>query len=549
MDSPPAVGDEPGSDDVDPAAGVEPPAPDVGFAAETAQPQFSRGQLQRFAVRGAYWTFLHTLISLPIAFAVNIVLARTLGAVDYGRLAYLTSIMAIVGSIISMGVGTGAVQYGAKAHATGRGQEVKDLLSTSQAIRMLTAAPVMTLVVVSIAEVGPVLLLVAVLFGVFLPSVLGNATYCFAIENKTAEGAKHAMIVNLLTQGAVLVAIFTAQTADAVWGARLVMGGIGAALAMFWVAPAYRRAVLRPRLRRLPKGFWRFTLPAGAAAAVGAMVMSRVEVIVLTWMSAMEAAGIFALAFGLAVHLFSPAQSLVGPLIPAVSGLHEVDRPAVARALTRTLRASSTALALIVAGLVPFFAFLTPVLYGEEFREASEVLLALGIAGALVVIVGPLKAFIMARLHGVRLLVFNVVALAVNITLMLILVPHLGVWGAVIGNAGAALTQIVLVLGGEARMLRLTFGQALAGIAPYLLGALVSVTVWFAVSALEWNPVPSAITAVGTGLVLLVVALRLLRVGLTSADTEVIVTALPKPVRGVGRFMLNLCAGARMTEL
>ncbi|WP_434081087.1 hypothetical protein [Sanguibacter sp. Z1732] len=132
---------------------------------------------------------------------------------------------------------------------------------------------------------------------------------------------------------------------------------------------------------------------------------------------------------------------------------------------------------------------------------------------------------------------------------MLILVPHLGVWGAVIGNAGAALTQIVLVLGGEARMLRLTFGQALAGIAPYLLGALVSVTVWFAVSALEWNPVPSAITAVGTGLVLLVVALRLLRVGLTSADTEVIVTALPKPVRGVGRFMLNLCAGARMTEL
>ena len=63
---------------------------------------------------------MHTAISMPLAFVVNIVLARVLGVEDYGRLAYLTSILAIVNSIIAMGVGTGVVQFGSKAHAAGR---------------------------------------------------------------------------------------------------------------------------------------------------------------------------------------------------------------------------------------------------------------------------------------------------------------------------------------------------------------------------------------------------------------------------------------------
>lgn len=505
----------------------------------------SRSQLQRLAIRGASWTLLHTVIAIPIAFLVNILIARVLGVVDYGRLAYLTSVMGIVESIISMGIGIGVVQFGSKAHAAGRYDEVKNLLSSAQAVRLVTVAPVLTLLVVSIAEVGPVLLGIAVVFGVLLPSLVGAATYCFGIENKTAEGAKNAMLVNVLTQAAVVVAVLTIGTADSVWAARLVFGGIAVLLALFYVAPAYRRAVFRPRFRRFPPGFWKFALPAGAAAAVGAMISSRIEVVVLTWMSAAEAAGIFALAFGLAAHLFGPAQALVGPLIPAISGLHEVDRDAVGPALGRTLRASSTAVGVIVAAALPALAFLVPLLYGQDFAGAVPVLIALGLSGGLVVIVSPLTAFVMARLLGVRMLVVNLVSLALNLLLMVLLVPTLGVWGAVIGNSVSAVTQLLVLLVGEARLAGLSLGTSIRGVAPYVAGAAACVAAWLSVSALAWPPIAASIASAAVAFVLFVGLLWLGRTGLARSDVDAITRSLPGPVRAVARPMLLCCAAAR----
>lgn len=516
-----------------------------GSEEEPAGTTLSRGQLQRLAIRGAYWTLVHTAVSMPLAFVVNIVLARVLGVEDYGRLAYLTSILAIVSSILSMGVGTGVVQFGSKAHAAGRQDEVEDLLSTSQAIRLLVAAPVLTLVVVSLVDVGPAMMAVAVVFGILLPSVFGSALYCFGIENKTAQGAKNAMLVNALTQAMVLVALFTIRTADAVWVARLAVGGVGVLLALFYVAPAYRRAALRPRLRRLPAGFWRFAIPAGLATATATMLSSRIEVVVLTWMSEPEAAGVYALAFGLAVHLFSPAQALVGPLVPAVSGLHEVDRSSVGRALSRTLRASSTVMALILAAAMPLLAFLVPVLYGEEYAGVPEVLLVLGVSGGLMVIVSPVKAFVMARLSGMRLLIVNLCALVVNVALMVTLIPVLGVWAAVLGNIAAALTQVVTLLVSESRSFDVPAPEILRSVVPFALGCLAGGGSWYATSLLGLASVPSAAIAGTVGLCALVLLLRLTRTGLTREDSSAITASVPRAVRKIAGPALRLCTVTR----
>jgi len=505
----------------------------------------SRAELQRLAIRGASWTLLHTVIALPIAFAVNILIARILGVVDYGRLAYLTSVMGIVESIISMGIGIGVVQFGSKAHAAGRTSQVVELLSSAQAVRLATIAPVMTLLVVSIAEVGPVLLVVAVVFGVLIPSVVGAATYCFGIESKSAEDAKNAMLVNALTQAGVVVAILTIGSADSVWATRMIFGGIGVLLALFYVLPVYRRAVFRPRFRRFPAGFWKFALPAGAAAAVGTMISSRVEVVVLTWMDAAHAAGLFALAFGLAAHLFGPAQALVAPLVPAISGLHEVDRDAVAPALVRTLRASSTAVGAIVAAALPLFAFLVPLIYGADFADAVPLLIVLGLSGGLVVIVSPLTAFVMARLLGSRLLITNVVSLAVNVALMLVLVPFFGVWGAVIGNATSAVTQLLILLLGESRLAGLRWTTTLGALGPYAAGGLACVAAWLAVTALSWPALVSSPVAAATSFALFVGLLWLARTGLSRADVDAICSALPGPARKVGRALLLCCAATR----
>lgn len=525
---------------VDPAA-VGPGAEAGPAAAE----RLTRGELQDRAVKGALWTLLNVIVSLPVAFVVNIVLARVLGVVDYGRLAFLSAVVLLVGSIADMGLGAGVVQFGAKAHADGRVGDVTRLLAAAQGIRLLVFTPITTVAVLLILDADPVLLAVAVVFGVVLPAVLGTASSCLTIENRTARNAQAAMVISLVTQVGVVAVAVTVRTADSVWAVRAVAAGLGIFLLLAYTAAPYRRALFRPRLRGFPPGFWAFAVPAGLSGVVEIALTQRSEVLVLTWMGAAEAAGVFALAFGLTAHIFAPAQALVGPLVPAISGLREVDVGSVGRALDRTLRASATVMAPIIAAGIPALACLVPVIYGEEFAAVPAVLVALGAAGGLLVIASPVKAFALARLSGGRLLAMNLTALVVDVGLMLLLIPPLGVWGAVLGNACAAVVLFGLLLGGELRSLGLAWGSGLRSVQPYLWGTVVCAAVWSGVSALRWEPVPSALTAAACGLVLVVVALRVTGSGLTAADADAVLRAMPARLRAVAAPVVSLVAAAR----
>lgn len=517
-----------------------------GSAADEPDPnpdpsaQLGRGDLQSRAIRGAMWTIIHIGLSLPIAFAVNILLARVLGVIDYGRLTYLSTVMGIVAGIVSTGVGTGLTQFGAKSHAAGRVKEVQRLLSKSQGFRLLFAVPVLSTTVVMIAQIDLVLLLVALVFGVFLPSALAGGPACLTIENKTDRGAQHAIVVNLLTQVSVVAVVLSVGTADAVWAVRLIVAGIGVGLSLVFIAPAYRRAVFRPAIpRSFPPGFWRFAVPAGAAGLIGSLLVSRTEVLFLTWFSTLEAAGIFALAFGLASHIFSPAHALIGPLVPAISALREVDEAAVARALIRTLRATATLSALLTASALPALAVLVPTIYGTEFENAAPVTLALGVAGGALLMSGPVHAFVQARLLGVRLLWVNLGALVANVVVAVLTIPTLGVWGAVLASVMGAGAQLTILLGGEIRALELRWVSTVANMAPLVVGAISSVVAWFAGSAVD-NPWLGAAVAACVGAGASVVSMRLLRIGLARADAEAVTSVLPARFRTVGLHLLGL---------
>lgn len=491
----------------------------------------SRSDLQRSAIQGASWTMVHTIVSVPLAFGVNIVIARVLGKIDYGRLAFLSSLMEIVGGIVAMGVGIGLVQFGAKAHAAGRIAEVQRLLSKAQGFRLLIDVPVLTVLILAIVRVDPALLVIALLFGVLAPAALNGAPSCLTIENKTAAGAQNAMIVNAITQAAVLVVVLTIGTADAVWSVRLVAVGLGVALSLFWVSPVYRRAVLRPSLPRgFPQGFWAFSIPAGLAGVLGAMVVSRTEVLALTWLGQPAAAGTFALAFGVANHIFAPAQALIGPLVPAISGLRAVDEDSVRPAFIRTVRGTATVVALLVAAAVPAFAALIPLIYGSEFGDASGVFVVLALGGALLVLAGPVSAFVQARLSGWTLLLTNLAALGVDVVLMLTLIPPFGVWGAVAANLTAALVRLGLLLRVELRGLDVRWSDLGRGGLPILLGTVACLASWTTVGWLALAPGWAALAAGALGLGLLLGLLAVARSGLAPEDADAILRSFPAPL-------------------
>ncbi|GAA5159542.1 hypothetical protein GCM10011366_21870 [Ornithinimicrobium tianjinense] len=495
-------------------------------------------------MRGALWTVVHTLVSLPLAFAVNIVVARVLDVEGYGRLTFLTTVIGIVGVVAGMGVTTALIQFGAKAHAAGRTQEVRRLLSASQGFRIGVSGPVTALVVLAVVHVDWWLLVLALFFGVGAPALLGGAAPALTIENRTDRSAQITMIGNILVQGAIVLAVLTLGTADSVWSARVVAGGLTLALPLLSIAREYRSAVLTPAPPwRLPRAFWKFAVPTGAAAVLGALVTNRTEVVILDWFSDERAMGLFGLAFGLAAHVYAPAQAFIGPLVPAISGLSEVDPASVGRAFLRTTRAGCVLAGLLLASALPALAALVPVIYGEGFAGASDMLIVMGVGSAVLLVGSPHMAFLMARLGGRRILMVNVISLACNLVAAFALIPLFGAWGAVVACVLGMLVRAVQISLGEAAAWGVRLSELGRSAAPIGSASLITFLLWLASRNVDLSPVPVAVLTAAVGFLLFVGATRVTGTGLTSADVRAISSALPSPLMKTGGMVLGLLRG------
>ena len=255
------------------------------------------------------------------------------------------------------------------------------------------------------------------------------------------------------------------------------------------------------------------------------------------------AVGIFALAFGLSSHVFAPAQAFLGPLIPAISGLREVDSGAVPAAFRKVMRVGSTVVGLLSAGVIAPLAALVPSLYGAEFSQAAPVVVALGISAGLVTCFNPVYAFVTSRLSGGSILKANIVALVLDLALAFALIPFIGVWGAVIANAAGALTTLTILLRLELRQLGLRVRDLLGDTLPVYVGAVVAAVAFFASEGLEVPALARAIALGVLGTAAYLGVVRLLRSGLTPTDAEVLSRGLPRFVRPVGGLMVRLITG------
>ncbi len=521
----------------EPAGAVPPEQPDLDGLTT------NRAEIQQRAVHGAIWTLVNIGVSMPVAFGVNLVLARVLGVVDYGRLAFLTAVMQIAGILVSAGMSSALIQFGSKAHAAGRSADVQRLLSLVQGYRLMVSTPVVALALTLLAHVDAWLLVSALVFGVLVPGALSTAVDCLWVENRPATGAKLTLIGGLVTQAAVVTALLVFRSADAVWLARIGMGGLDALLNLLVINRAYRRAVIRPRVPRgFPAGWWAFALPTAVSTLVATLVTSRSEVFLLQWLGKAADVGLFALAYGLSTHLFAPAQSLVGPLIPAISSLRTVDLDAVGNAFLRTLRTGATVSGLVVATAMPALAALVPILYGDEFRAAVPLMVALSAAGAVLIVSGPATAFVTARLRSRFLLAANLAGLAVDVLVAVLTIPVWGAWGAVAANVAAALTTTVVVVNSERAGLGMRPGTVLRSILPAAIGALSGAVAYLASREID-SPWMASLAAAAFGAALFLLGLRVARVGLAPLDRAALVGVLPPRGRAIASPLLGWLGG------
>lgn len=507
--------------------------------------RLDRRGLQTRAVSGALWTLVHTMVSIPLAFVVNIIVARILGVADFGRLAYLTMVMELAVVVVTVGVGSGLIQFGAKAHSIGDYGTVRSLLRRSQGFRLLVGAPILSLIVLGLANVPPVLLALAILFGIWVPAGFGGATAALTIQNDTARAARLALVMSLIMQVAVVAAVLLLPTPDVVWGTRLVITGLGVIAAIALVDRRYRRAVLRPRAPwGMPSGFWRYSIPMGISGIVSAIALSRSEVVLLQQLSTAQQMGLYAVAFGLAGHLFAPAQALLTPLTPAVSALREVEVAAIRGAFRRTARVSGVLGGFVIALGGPVLALLVPVLYGSAFRQAQDLVLALTIVSGFLLLTFPMQAFVTARLRSMSVLSVNMLSALSAVALALITIPALGAWGAVLAKVVVVLVRVGWLAWRETESFMVGRLEFFGVFRATGVAAVTALTVHIAVKFVEvdgleaslmWTP--GVLLSSCAGYILL---LKIVRGGLSTGDIHAIQRVLPPRIRPIVESVLKL---------
>lgn len=495
-------------------------------------------------MRGSVWTSISTLIGTPVAFLANAVVARSLGVAEYGRLTVLTLTLTLAAQVTNFGVGDGVIRWGAAAHARGERANVDDLLRKSLGYHLLVQAPMLLIVIGALARNARPLEIVVLAISVVVPCALGSAALSISIENKTAGSAKLALLMGLLTQGAIAITAVSSHSTISVWSVRSVAGSVLMPMNFLLLDRARRRVALAPRLpRSMPVGFWRFAVVTVLANLVGSLVFARSEIYALELLGSASALGAFALAYGLSQQITGPVDAMIGPLFPAIAGLLAVEPERARQALLRAQRFASFLCATATSILIPAAFFLVEPVYGTGFGTAALLFVPLGLASCLQTLTRPVLSFTGARGRNDLFLRANTIALAVDVAAAFALIPTLGVWGAVIANVLGQSVALALVAGPELAHLGISRRIFVRTNTSWLMSCVIALFVIASVNPLPVSSWLRALAAALTSSTLLSLLMRTATNTLSSADIGAMLDNSPRALRPGIQGLLRVVAG------
>jgi O-antigen/teichoic acid export membrane protein len=490
-------------------------------------------ELQRRAISGSAWTVIHTLVSVPVAFAANAVVARSLGVSSYGHLAFLTAAYALAVTFANFGFSTAFVQRGSRAEAGGRRPEADDLLRRSLGFHTVVELPILIVVALALTRNDPAWVTVALLTAVVFTAGLSGGALSFTIENRTALAARIAIALNFVVQGASVATALATRSPSAVWAVRTLVPALALGLNLLLLERRRRHAAVQPRLPRgLGSAFWRYAVFSWASGLLALLVYSRSEVFLLQLLHKREALGLFALAFGVSQVLTAPLDAMLHPLLPAVSGLLSAWPERMRAAFERSMRVSALIGGALAATAIPTVVFAVPLIYGASFTSAAWLFVPLGLVSTFQSTNNPVLAFVNARQRGALIFKATSAALIVDVIVAVALIPRFGAWGAVAANVAGqtvglgwlAVTEPLAFAHGRRGLLRLY--------RPFLFGSVIGGASLLVGEALQSSSSGLAVaTACAFGGCVYLLSVRLTRTGLTIEDRDALVGAMAKPMQ------------------
>ncbi|OLB97200.1 MAG: hypothetical protein AUH30_10750 [Candidatus Rokubacteria bacterium 13_1_40CM_68_15] len=398
-------------------------------------------------VRNTFWYGVVTAIGLVAGLLMSVVLARGLGPARMGDYSYLLWLMRTITAVATLGYALATVRYTADALAQDdrpRAGAFLRLFVRLQAATTAIVAALLAPLVWAFAPVDlrwPLLVFIAALFPITLESIYAHGAYGAQRYDLTTRVSTIKMALQLL---ATILAV--ALGADIL--GIVVASVFGTAISC--LLQRQRALALYPeRSTALPPAalgeLRAYLLPLSIVALLDTVVWDRSEVLFLRLYASSEQIAFYSVAFGLASRAVVLPQVVAGTLLPALAALHgRGDRAEfrhIYREAIRGVALVGTPIAAIVAAVAPG---LVTLLYGEPYRSVALLL------GPLLVVslVGVMRQVAWSALRAVGdrrwALHATWISAVLNVVSAALLIPWLGVWGAVMANAGAQLLASVL---------------------------------------------------------------------------------------------------------
>ena len=400
----------------------------------------------RRQIRGSSLLLMGRLMALGSKLLAQVLLVRYLTVADYGVWAYGLSIVALLGGFAHLSLDRAVTRFTAIYHERGQHSHFFGVIALVMGTVLVTGMLFVGGIYAFQDQLAGLLnqsehSIALLLILVFLVPLEALDTLLTAIL--ASLGATRAIFVRryvmapAIQLGAVLLlALMHAKVAFLAWA---YVGGavFGVALSAWLLLGILRQQGLLRALRdegvHVPAGeLFRFSVPLMTSDWLAAMIESS-GTLVLGYFYATEHVALFRTVFPLAVLNKIVIHSFGTLYEPAVARLF-------ARGDTRGIGALYWETTLWIAVLTfPIFALtfaaatpLTVLLYGARYEAAGTVLAVLALGQFLQAVSGfngmTIKS--VGRVHS--LVVINLLALVVNVTITLLLVPPFGVMGAAV---------------------------------------------------------------------------------------------------------------------
>ena len=372
--------------------------------------------------------FLTYVGTYLLAFALNILIARSLGKGGFGDFQMMLQTISLTGAVLSLGVGVASLYY------VGRGTfPLRDLLSNSQWLVLASTLVAGLLVVIAVPTFGSKLLAEGIPYWVFVFGVPLFLNFSLLTTFLQAQDRFLAMNSTMFVRPLVFLALLI--TGEVAFGLTTTNVFVFWAIA-FLVSVLLALLLLGPRNLHLPTIMWprwpvlRAQVTFGLQGQVGNILQLlnyRLDRYVAIGFVGAAGIGIYSVGVGVAESIWFISNAVAIVLLPRLTRAGADEAADLTPLFCRHTLFLSVLAALAAAGLSPL---LLPLLFGSAYSES--VVAVWWLLPGTVALAGTkvLAAYVFSRGKPLINSYITLASLAMTVVADLALIPVFGVPGA-----------------------------------------------------------------------------------------------------------------------